>query len=175
MTTAQLPIGARAVVVARRIPLAVLIVLASILAGCSGGGSKATASKSTTTTLGLSRDGGTHHLPVPLLLPTRGPTGGTMDALLQGVLRSDGRCFWVGARAGAHTPVIWPHGYTARTRPLRVLDSKGHVVGRVGDTVYLGGGGGPLTRAMLAAIPPSTRQCFAARRGLAGPQSVWII
>jgi hypothetical protein len=98
-----------------------------------------------------------------------------MQAAIQGTLQSDGHCFWVGARAGAHLPVIWPHGYTVRWVPLRVVDEKGHVVGRVGNAVELGGGEVPLTRQMLAAIPPSTRQCFPSLAGAAKPQSVWFM
>jgi hypothetical protein len=162
-------------VIGRSLLVALLVAVASVLAGCSGNGCNEAGSKVTTTTLGSSREGGTNLVSSPVLLPTRGTSGVTMQAAAHGTLQSNGRCFWVGAPTGSHVPVIWPHGYTARTQPLRVLDDKGHVIGRVGDTVDLAGGEIPLTRAMLVAIPPSTRQCFGLRSGLAGPQTVWFM
>jgi len=127
----------------------VVVILAWTAIGCSSG----THTSSTTTT---APDGvGTKPPSVVVTLPTRGRTGYSMDAAVFGPLKSDGRCFTMGSLA-----VIWPAGYQARTEPLRVLDDKGHLVGRVGERVTLGGGEIPMTPAMLAELPPSTRPCF---------------
>ncbi len=93
-------------------------------------------------------------------LPTLPPTQQRLQALAFVTLQSDGRCIWFPA-FGARTVVLWPHGYTAPSWPLRVLDDHGHVVARVGIKTQLGGGYVPMTRSLLARVqPPETRACF---------------
>jgi hypothetical protein len=48
-------------------------------------------------------------------------------------------CVWIES-GGTRTPVIWPHGYTARLDPLEVINANGVVVARAGDMIRVAGG-----------------------------------
>jgi hypothetical protein len=59
-----------------------------------------------------------------------------------GLLRGE-QCLWVEATDGgpaALVAVVWPHGYSARFDPPRLVDSQGDVVATEGQQVSLGGG-----------------------------------
>lgn len=47
-------------------------------------------------------------------------------------------CFWLGDDPSR--VIVWPHGFSAKSNPLRLLDAKGRLVARVGDQVKLSGG-----------------------------------
>lgn len=90
------------------------------------------------------------------ILTKRGPSHGSMMALLTGTLTFDDAtgCSTItptqGADRGANTGgdsetgsgvhVMWPFGYTASATDQTIMNFDGDVVARVGDTVELGGG-----------------------------------
>jgi hypothetical protein len=109
--------------------------------------------------------------PYALLLPAARRTHIDPDAGFVGTLNWDGRCFSLGG-----TPIVWRPGYTAHRRPLRVLDPKGHIVGRVGDRVELGGSMQGVNPAFLALVqPPQLRDCISKSplRGRDGQTVIW--
>ena len=60
--------------------------------------------------------------------------------ILQGQANPDGTaCFWLGTGTN-RAVIIWPHGFTARDNPLRLVDGDGREEARVGDRITLGGG-----------------------------------
>jgi hypothetical protein len=70
-----------------------------------------------------------------------------MQALL--LARLDGDpvtgCLWLVPVHDPSTPgqplsVVWPHGYTVETDPLRLVGPDGTVVARIGDVLQLAGG-----------------------------------
>lgn len=67
-------------------------------------------------------------------------------ALLEGVLggsaSAGGACLWI-AVGSLKRPVLWPHRWSARLEPLRLVDADGHVVATVGDHLSLAGGIAP--------------------------------
>lgn len=150
-------------------PLSTLLaLLALLLVSCSGGGSQRALGHEPATTGSVSRPRTPVVMARELALPTNTPTDFHMQAARGGVLRSDGRCFRIGG-----LPIVWPHGYTARTDPLRVIDENGQVVARVGDRVRLGGGEESITPLLLASVPPTTRHCFESPTGHPLPGSFW--
>ncbi len=67
--------------------------------------------------------------------------GGTL-----GLERLSGQaCFWVrpGGYDYARTALVWPHGFSARDNPVRLIGPDGQVLARLGDLVTLGGGSSP--------------------------------
>jgi hypothetical protein len=83
--------------------------------------------------------------PAPLFPALKDPQEASMEALLRGRLELSGRCLLVG-----NSLVIWPYGYTLRTRDSTsgIYNEKGVPVVQVGDTVQLSGGEGRLTAAI---------------------------
>jgi hypothetical protein len=71
-----------------------------------------------------------------------------MTALIVGTLQGqinpdDSACFRLintPNPAFAEVPLYWPHGYSARTDPLRVIGRQGKAVAVNGQQVTLGGG-----------------------------------
>src|SRR5262245_2456105 len=65
---------------------------------------------------------------------------------------------------GARRDVIWPQ-IPRRGVSLRGSDARGGAIGRISDTVSLGGGRAPTSPALLASIPADLRHRFASRAG----------
>jgi hypothetical protein len=102
--------------------------------------------------------------PDAVVLPTAPRGSIDPDAGFVGPLRWVGRCFAVGG-----TPVVWLPGYKGRTGPLRVVDEKGKVVGRIGERIFIHGSLVPATQKFLALVqPPELRDCISK-----GPVLVW--
>ncbi len=75
------------------------------------------------------------------------PGLGYMLALITGTLggqaNKDGTaCFWIGNGTDRYA-ISWPYGYSALGPPLSVYNDKAKVIGRIGQHLSLGGGGGP--------------------------------
>lgn len=89
---------------------------------------------------------------------TSGGGSGTRLALLEGVLSGSASagdaCLWIGV-GSVKRPVVWPHGWTARLNPLRLVDAHGHVVAAVGDHLSLTGGSAPDGRAAYCPETPA--------------------
>lgn len=91
--------------------------------------------------------GGTAAAGSPITIATgSGGGAGSKLALLEGVLggsaSAGNACLWI-AVGSLKRPVVWPHGWSARLDPLRLVDDHGHVVAAVGDRLSLGGGTAP--------------------------------
>ncbi len=76
------------------------------------------------------------------------PTGdGGGDALLTGMLGGDavrdGGCLWL-QQGTTRSSVMWPYGFRAFGRPIRLEGPDGRVIAREGDRLELGGGAPPL-------------------------------
>jgi hypothetical protein len=54
-----------------------------------------------------------------------------------------GACFWFEKDGIRGMGLVWPHGFTARRDPLRLIGGDGQVVAKRGDHVELGGGSAP--------------------------------
>jgi photosystem II stability/assembly factor-like uncharacterized protein len=84
-----------------------------------------------------------------LAIATMAPEISGGDALGGGTLgleRLPGQaCFWVspGGYDYARTALVWPHGFSARDNPVRLIGPDGQVLARLGDLVTLGGGSPP--------------------------------
>lgn len=104
-------------------------------------------------------------IPLPTLSPTQPAPLGLAFVSLQ----SDGRCIWFPS-FGERTIVLWPHGYTAKSWPLRVLDEGGRAVAHIGQKTQLVGRYTAMTSSLLAQVQPSeTRSCFTIG------QNVWVV
>ena len=73
-----------------------------------------------------------------------GGGSGSRTALLAGTLGGERTsettaCFWVETEVG-RVYVRWPHGWTAKVDPLKVVDAWGLNGVRIGDPIELGGG-----------------------------------
>jgi len=89
----------------------------------------------------------------PFDLVNRGPEGDGATAALTATLEGDGeqRCVWLvpepgsvdGVDAQGRVSVVWPSGFTARTKPIRVYRGNGELVATEGDLLRFGGGFGP--------------------------------
>lgn len=109
-------------------------------------------------------------------LPTEPGHSVALEGQIHGRLDSDGACVWLDVSpSGRRVGVIWPLGYSARRRPLRVLDSAGSLVGRVGDEIDLASGSLVITsgsRVRLSSSsfdfvePPSTRSCISLKHDI---------
>ncbi len=69
-----------------------------------------------------------------------------MQALATGTLggqaNKDGTaCFWIGNGTDRYA-IFWPYGYSALGPPLSVYNDKANLIGRIGQDLSLGGGGG---------------------------------
>jgi hypothetical protein len=95
-----------------------------------------------------------------IALATSPTTAVDSGAHLTGKLTSDSRCFWAVSADGRRTDILWPSGYTARTDPLRVLDSRRKVVAQVGDTLDLRGGAMRSSAALLSTVERTMRVCL---------------
>ena len=83
---------------------------------------------------------GTYRLATTSATPGAGYLAG-LAGVLEGQVNSDGSaCLWVEGESGARTNLIWPGGYAAVDKPLRVIDALGKTVATVGETVELQGG-----------------------------------
>lgn len=81
--------------------------------------------------------------------------------ILQGQANSDGTaCFWLGTGSN-RAVIIWPHGFTARDNPLRLVNGEGREEVRVGEWITLGGGYLPEDQS-------------SAVRGCSGSYRVWL-
>ena len=82
-------------------------------------------------------------------MATMAPETSGGDALGGGTLgleRLPGQaCFWVspGGYDYAKTALVWPHGFSARDNPVRLIGPDGQILARPGDLVTLGGGSPP--------------------------------
>jgi hypothetical protein len=77
----------------------------------------------------------TYHSPIGLTA--------RVDGVLAGRVNADRTaCFYFNNGLGPLT-LIWPSGVSARANPLRVVDSRGQLIARVGDHVTFGGGLSP--------------------------------
>jgi len=82
----------------------------------------------------------TYRLATTAASPGDGYLGG-LQGVLGGQVNGDGSaCLWVQAAAPDKTDLIWPAGYTASDKPLRVVDASGKTLAAVGQTVALQGG-----------------------------------
>ena len=59
---------------------------------------------------------------------------------LVGALVSGAACTWLAHPGGQLVLMMWPRGFRARFDPLELLDQRGEVVARGGETVTVGGG-----------------------------------
>jgi hypothetical protein len=79
---------------------------------------------------------------LPLLTLTHNDMG-RLANLSFGKLATDGTCFWIAppvpTASNPMLPIVWPLGYTARSNPLRILDSHGTVVASPGQRISSGG------------------------------------
>jgi photosystem II stability/assembly factor-like uncharacterized protein len=81
-----------------------------------------------------------------LAIVTIAPETSGGDALGGGTLGLDRlagqACFWVspGGYDYAKTALVWPHGFSARDNPVRLIGPDGQILARPGDLVTLGGG-----------------------------------
>jgi photosystem II stability/assembly factor-like uncharacterized protein len=84
-----------------------------------------------------------------LAIATMAPENSGGDALGGGTLgleRLPGQaCFWVspGGCDFAKTALVWPHGFSARDNPVRLIGPDGQILAHVGDLATLGGGSPP--------------------------------
>lgn len=96
-----------------------------------------------------------------------------MEALFQGrVIRDAAGCLRLDAPAPDGATVVWPHGFTLQETgdELRVLDTGGGIVGRIGEMFRFGGG---FVQALHEGIPLTD-----ADRALAisrCPGAYWIV
>ena len=102
--------------------------------------------------------------PVPgIAFPRQKPVEGyrmCMTALMIGTLQQEGECLFIQSIwQGNKLLPIWPPEYSLRVEgdQVLVLDAKGEVAVRVGDEVYMGGGGGTPEAWTLQQIPPACR------------------
>jgi hypothetical protein len=73
---------------------------------------------------------------------SRGVGLAASGTLLDGEVASGHACFWVTLASGEVVSLVWPPGSTAKDGPLRVVDSSGTTIAKVGDSVaYYGGHG----------------------------------
>ena len=99
--------------------------------------------------------------PVPgIAFPRQEPVEGfrvCMEAALAGTLRLEGACLYIQSLGGRSLVPIWPPEFTLRVEGDRVLviDGEGQVAARVGEEVYMGGGGGSADEWVLQQIPPA--------------------
>lgn len=77
-----------------------------------------------------------------------GPIGFSARATgpLHGTIRGSAACFSMGD-GGAQTTLIWARGYSARHKPLQVLDDRGRTVALAGEVITIGGGYSPVSQA----------------------------
>lgn len=59
---------------------------------------------------------------------------------LEGDVKDGKACFWVAAEGGSTHSIVWPAGSQARIDPLRVVDTDGAEVAKVGDRALVIGG-----------------------------------
>lgn len=105
-----------------------------------------------------------------VLFAERRPGGGDMLAEIRGELVLDERgCLRVRYRGGSSV-IVWPTGFEPERADgeVRVLDREGKVVAKVGEAVYMGGGGSPIRG--NKAVDDRTRQRLLERC----PGSYWI-
>jgi hypothetical protein len=101
----------------------------------------------------------------------RQPGGEHLLSEIRGeLILDDEGCLRVRTRSGARDVVVWPADFKADEADgeVRVLDSQGRVVARVGEAVYMGGGESPVSD--NEAVDERTRQELRERC----PGTYWI-
>lgn len=69
---------------------------------------------------------------------------GSAEMIYRGEVANGSLCMWVETSTGEQVSLRWPKGYVAKQDPLRVEDSSGRTVARVGDHLTGREGGSPL-------------------------------